>query len=142
MLKMIKNAAGDTIVEVMVALAVLCLAFALSYATANRALTDSQNSQEHMLALEYIDAQFEALPYYAGQPGVTLPLYSFYLVPILSNGSVQVDPAPGLEPGNGFSYKISLMRDINLNNTYHATITWPGLGNLGPQSEELSYRVY
>ena len=142
MLKRIKNAHGDTIVEVLVALAVLSLAFALSYATANKALTNTQNSQEHTLALEYLDAQLEALRYYASQPGNSLPNSSFYLVPNPGNGSVQVNAAPGSEPGNGFSYSITLIRDTNLSNTYHATITWPGLGNLGTQSEELSYRVY
>ena len=140
MLKLIKNAHGDTIIEVLVALAVLSLAFALSYGTASRALADTQNSQEHTLALEYLDAQFEALRYYAGHPGVVLPTNSFFLD--LTTGSVQVKPAPGTEPGSGFSYSITLALDTSQTSTYHATITWPGLGNLGPQSEELSYRVY
>ena len=143
MFKLKKHSRGDTIVEVLVALAVLSLAFVISYATANRALTDSQNSQEHTMALEYLDSQLEALRYYAGQStSASLPTTSFFLQPNLGNGTVQVEPAPGVEPGNGFSYSLSLIRDSNVQNTYHATITWPGLGSLGRQSEELSYRVY
>lgn len=142
MLKKLKDSTGDTIVEVLIALAVLSLAFVISYATANRALVDSQNAQEHTLALEYLDAQIEALRYYAGQPGQTLPSGAFYLQPDLNNGTIQVDAAPGTEPGNGFSYSISLNRNLTISNTYNAKVTWPGLGNLGQQSEELSYRLY
>ncbi|MGH7234475.1 MAG: PulJ/GspJ family protein [Candidatus Saccharimonadales bacterium] len=142
MLKRIKDSTGDTIVEVLIALAVLSLAFVISYATADRAITDSQNAQEHTLALEYLDAQIEALRYYAGQSSQGLPTSSFFLAPNASNGTVQVDPGSGQEPGNGFSYSVSLTLDQSVQNTYHANVTWPGLGGLGQQSEELSYRVY
>jgi type II secretory pathway pseudopilin PulG len=142
MLKRLKNASGDTIVEVLFALAVLSLAFVISYATANRALADSQNAQEHALALEYLDSQMEALFYYSSQPNLVLPTNNFYLQPNSVNGTIQVDPAPGQEPGNGFVYSISVFPDQKLPNTYDATISWPCLGSLGQQCEELSYRVY
>lgn len=58
---------GDTIVEVLIALAILSLAFVISYATASSALIDSQNSQEHSMALEYLDTQAELLRYSASQ---------------------------------------------------------------------------
>lgn len=58
---------GDTIVEVLIALAILSLAFVISYVTANSALIDSQNSQEHSMALEYLDTQAELLRYAASQ---------------------------------------------------------------------------
>lgn len=58
---------GDTIVEVLIALAILSLAFVISYSTANSALIDSQNSQEHSMALEYLDTQAELLRYAANQ---------------------------------------------------------------------------
>ena len=58
---------GDTIVEVLIALAILSLAFVISYSTANSALIDSQNSQEHSMALEYLDTQAELLRYAASQ---------------------------------------------------------------------------
>ncbi len=142
MLKLIKNNYGDTIVEVLISLAILSLAFAISYATANRALINTQNSQEHATALEYLDSQLEALHYYVDQAQQTPPSNSFYLQPDLINHTVQEVPGAGSEPGNGFSYSISLIRDASNSYTYHATITWPGLGSLGQQSEELSYRVY
>ncbi len=144
---------GDTIIEVLIALAVLSLAFAISYATASRALQVSQNSQEHSLALEYLDAQVEALRYVATQPQQILPIAdfihrgipsSFCLVPSLSATSTisLSSTVPCKEPGNGFDYLVEITPDPRLNYIFHFTVTWPGLGSLGPQSEELSYKVY
>ena len=61
------NKSGDTIVEVLVSLAILSLAFAISYSTASKALIVSQNSQEHSTALGYLDQQMEML-WYISQP--------------------------------------------------------------------------
>jgi type II secretory pathway pseudopilin PulG len=55
------NKAGDTIVEVMIVLAVLGLSLGISYATANLALNQSQNAQEHSTALGIITSQLELL---------------------------------------------------------------------------------
>jgi hypothetical protein len=55
----LKNSKGDTIIEVMIALAVLGLAFAISYATANHALNVSQNSNEHSKASQILNSQVE-----------------------------------------------------------------------------------
>ena len=150
------NSRGDTIVEVMIALAVLSLAFVISYATANRALTDSQNSQEHSTALEYIDGQLEALRYYSQQPGQTLSstTFAFYLKPDTSTRTVQLMPAPDTILGSGFVYSISIwppntgdptikcLNPTRIPNTYIVTVTWPGLGKLGEQCEALSDRIY
>src|ERR1019366_6517837 len=55
------NSAGDTIVEVMIVLAVLSLAFAITYATANHGLIQSRNAEEHSEALGLLDSQVELL---------------------------------------------------------------------------------
>lgn len=144
---------GDTIVEVLIALAVLSLAFAISYSTATRALQVSQNSQEHSLALEYLDSQVEALRYVATQPNQILPYTEFVhrghpapfcLVPNPppTSSIVLSSTVPCSEPGNGFNYLVEIIPDSHYNYIFHFTITWPGLGTLGQQSEELSYKVY
>lgn len=53
--------AGDTIVEVMIVLAVLSLSFGISYATANKGLNQSINAQQHSQALGYLNSQVEDL---------------------------------------------------------------------------------
>ncbi len=52
---------GDTIVEVMVVLAVLGLAIGIAYATANRSLLNARQAQESSNATEIAQSQVEAL---------------------------------------------------------------------------------
>ncbi len=67
MLKKIKmlDAKGDTIVEVMVVLAVLGLAISVSYATANRSLLNTRQAEENAQATAFAQSQIEALRYLA-----------------------------------------------------------------------------
>ncbi|MCL4358170.1 hypothetical protein M1512_04780 [Patescibacteria group bacterium] len=141
---------GDTIVEVLIALAVLSLAFAISYATASRALQVSQNSQEHSQALEYLDAQVEALRYVTTQPDQILPPTDFvhgsqpfcFVTSSPTSGIALSHTVPCKEPGNGFNYLVEITPDPTFNYIFHFTIIWPGLGSLGQQKEQLSYKVY
>lgn len=152
------NTRGDTIVEVMISLAVLGLAFAISYSTAQSTLNDIQDSQEHSTALEHIESQVESLRYIANQPptpGVSLSQYAFCITP--SNppgGGLTVTQftvnSPGQNPHNypaqcqihqsGFIYYEAIIPTTT--NNFNITIWWPGIGTLGNQSEELSYRIY
>jgi type II secretory pathway pseudopilin PulG len=57
----IKNQRGDTIVEVLVAIAVVSLVLASSYAITNRNVLTSQDTQEHSQALQIAQQQVELL---------------------------------------------------------------------------------
>ncbi len=52
---------GDTIVEVMIALAILGLAIGISYATANRSLLAAREAQENTIATGLVESQIEIL---------------------------------------------------------------------------------
>ena len=56
-----RRQAGDTIVEVMIVLAVLGLAIGVSYATANRSLLNARQAQENSIATELAQSQVEAI---------------------------------------------------------------------------------
>jgi prepilin-type N-terminal cleavage/methylation domain-containing protein len=56
---------GDTIVEVLVVLAVLGLAIGISFATANRSLLATRAAQENSQATSYLQSQVEELRYLA-----------------------------------------------------------------------------
>src|ERR1700683_2675070 len=56
---------GDTIVEVMVVLAVLGLAIGISYSTANRSLLDTDQAEENSQATEYAQGEVEDIRYLA-----------------------------------------------------------------------------
>ena len=168
MLKKIENR-GDTIVEVLIALAVLSLAFAISYSTANAALIQSQNAQEHSLALEYLDSQIEELRYAAYNPSLNIVptnefnetttnntsfcLYTNSHTNKLQSSSTftysESESVFMLHPhcnvsGGSFHYHIAITPNINVNqqSTFNVSVWWNGLGSLGKQSEQLSYRVY
>lgn len=53
------NSRGDTIVEVLIVLAVLGLAIAIAYATANRSLLNARQAQENSAGTQIAQAQLE-----------------------------------------------------------------------------------
>lgn len=61
------NQIGDTIVEVMIAIAVIGMVLGVSYATAARALRAGRAAQEQTEALKLAESQVEKLKYLAGQ---------------------------------------------------------------------------
>jgi prepilin-type N-terminal cleavage/methylation domain-containing protein len=60
---------GDTIVEVIVVLAVLGLAVSISYATANRSLLATRQAEESSQATALLQSQLETLQAYSGITG-------------------------------------------------------------------------
>ncbi len=60
-LKTALDSRGDTIVEVMIVLAVLSLAISISYATADRSLLNARQAQENSIATELAQGQVEEL---------------------------------------------------------------------------------
>ena len=61
--------AGDTLVEVMIAIAIISSVISMSYATASRALRVGQQAQDRTEALKLVESQIETLKASAG----TLP---------------------------------------------------------------------
>lgn len=60
-----QNQRGDTIIEVMLAIAVVSMVLAASYKIANRALLTGRYAQEQTEALKYAESQLEKLKYKA-----------------------------------------------------------------------------
>ena len=142
---------GDTIVEVLVVLAVLGLALATSSAIANKGLQQSRNAQEHSEALGIIDSQVELL-HAAIDNGVSLPGAGTPFCMKSDTGSViPFPPSPdlntlnntnypaGCTPDPGSFYYKSIVGDGTGN--YEFKVLWDGIGSLGPQKETISYRI-
>lgn len=81
------NQRGDTIIEVMIVLAVLGLALSISYATANRSLLNTRQAQENSEATSLVQSQVEALRYIARDTGSNV---FTTLAPFCVNSSFQV----------------------------------------------------
>lgn len=134
---------GDTIIEVMIALAVLGLAFAISYATANRSLQTARNAEEHSEALQYVDSQLELMR----RDGADSALYQ-------QNAQQCMDPATDQPVSdsqavctiNGlyhisFSYTPKPLNGVD-QDVFSVKVTWEGIGDFGPQQESLNYKLH
>jgi type II secretory pathway pseudopilin PulG len=76
-MKLIKNRRGDTIVEVLVAVAVVGFMLSISYRLANRSLQASRSAQERSEALKLAEQQLERLKAVASKaPNADLDVYA------------------------------------------------------------------
>lgn len=163
------NQAGDTIVEVLIVLAVLGLAFSVSYATANRGLAQSRNAEEHSEALGVLNSQVElvrtalakqvTLPVDATPPAGNTSLnfcmssasnppavvgFGSYTVPNTAAADAAIDNTPPqpVYPAacvRGL-YHTSIVYDSGTG-SYDFRVRWDGVGKLGRQQEEFNYKI-
>lgn len=154
----IKNSSGDTIVEVLIVLAVLSLAFAISYTTASRALNGSRNAQEHSETQNTLNSQIEQLRS-AYSSGATVPEGPPFC---MKDGAVVNFPTGSSIPASAsldtFTTPSAYPTDC-VNGFYHYSIVytgatptekgyfdvrvrWDGPGSTGRQQVQTSYKTY
>lgn len=120
----VRNAqGGDTIVEVLIVLAVLGMALGVSYATANHSLLNARQAQEHSEALEIIQAQIELLRTAPrNYPAIfdTTPTNppNIHAYGFCMNGTAVVD----LTASNLYNYSVYPNPPCVINNLYHVSI--------------------
>jgi prepilin-type N-terminal cleavage/methylation domain-containing protein len=91
---------GDTIIEVMIVLAVLGLAISIAYATANRSLMDARQAQENGEATSLVQSQIEQLRGLASKyPSLDVFRTDVYFFCINENGTMNVT---NFSPGTDF----------------------------------------
>ncbi|MGH7195196.1 MAG: type IV pilus modification PilV family protein [Candidatus Saccharimonadales bacterium] len=157
--------AGDTIVEVLIATAILGLILAGAYATSNRSLNSERDAQEHTQALTIAQSQIESLrsagSLQSGPAGaVTATCFdasgqplSFAHCLIASDQSNVVATCPSATP---YCYKITdspvpssaaILNPANISTspkvtaiTYQVIITWPSITG-GQNYTQLYYRT-
>jgi prepilin-type N-terminal cleavage/methylation domain-containing protein len=122
---------GDTIVEVLVAIAIVSSVLAGAYASANRSSKVTRTAQERGEALKLAESQIEQVKI-ALDSGVTLPTNFCFN----AAGGVQT-PAPCII--GTIVYEQSITR---AGNDYTVTINWDALtGSNSENSLQLDYRV-
>lgn len=159
------DVSGDTIVEVMVVLAVLGLAIGISFATANRSLLDTSQAEENSQATAYAQSEVEDLRYLAptssstnsGQNPTTNifnPSGAFCIVtptavaPIITAtaNNCRFGTTPYVVVIYNCDHYIGAASDCNTINqtsdTFVVQATWPDLLGEGTDSATLSYRVH
>lgn len=149
----LSGARGDTIVEVMVVLAVLGLAIGISYATANRSLLDARQAQENAQATELAQAQIEALRTLGSAANAAVPATNIFRAgPYCtyydaSSNSYKVKFPIGSPPAavcTSGLYNISVTGPPSplTGGTFTVTVTWPDVEGQGNDTVTLVYRLY
>lgn len=141
------NSIGDTIVEVMIVLAVLGMAISVSYATANRSLLDTRQAQENAEAAQYIQAQLEALRSLTSATVTPNPFNTSagWAFCITQTAPYTVVPLPDPRCTQGlYSIKITYT-SLGLSavgGTFQVQSTWADVEGQGNDTATLVYRLY
>jgi prepilin-type N-terminal cleavage/methylation domain-containing protein len=138
---------GDTIVEVLIAIAILSTILVGAYVTANRSLTTERNAQEHTQALTIAQGQVEDL-YSSGSlsssdncfgPDTGIPVSTICEVPYNNQDSSATSTCPATV---AYCYQIidSEISPVGTKPvTYEVKVNWDALGG-GKNSVQLYYR--
>lgn len=153
-MKLLRSNRGDTIVEVLISMAIASFVLGGAYALVNRTLANSQQAQEHSEALKIAEGQLEQLK--GKQPtlvGTNVFCYSKddnSLVPFPGALSVPATEADYEDPckaiGIAGYYRVAVLYNRNdasnpYDDLYTAYVRWPGPTG-GNDEVSLSYRVH
>lgn len=140
--------AGDTIAEVLIAIAVVSLVLVAAFAVVSRTAKNTRQTQEHSEALKYLEGQMEQLKARATTDAATLFAYSasqtfcFNTSGALSNVAGTADSdydAAGCTAGDPPRYHLGIMQSTP--NTFTATAVWDG--PLGTKDQvSIIYKAY
>lgn len=159
MKKIAANQLGDTIIEVMVVLAVLGLAISISYATANRSLLNARQAQENTQAAGLVQTQVENLRLLVANstPDNTDPATNIFLAPAPFCITNPTSPTPMNPPAScsftPISYQVLIYNCDKLptigpcNNAsgpdvFAIEAVWPDVLGQGNDSVTINYRLH
>ena len=146
---------GDTIVEVLVAIAVISAVVGTAYAITNRSVQTNQTSQERGQATKEAEAQLETLKLWVGDPAKRSQVFleeKFCFAPNSSTSQMEVVsfPAPTPVPTNnntdypaecrkGF-YNIGFLHETGTE-LFTIYVTWDGPKGTR-ENLSMAYKVY
>jgi prepilin-type N-terminal cleavage/methylation domain-containing protein len=143
---------GDTLIEVMISMAIVSLILGGAFATTRRSQTAVRNSQEHAEALKLIESQFEQLRANAVSPspqvftqGVPFCMYgNAPISSVVPPGSLDcVQDSSGAPTTKQPAYQMSVTR-ASSNGGYLFTVqaSWASATGKGQSGESMVYRLY
>lgn len=143
---------GDTLVEVLIAIAVVSLILGGAYVTTNRSLQATRAAQERAIALKLAESQIERLKaQMSSSTGsvaiLAIPETSDFCISYASNGPVTLPNAAcildtsGAAAGAGVepAFRMAIRRT---GFTFVLTETWYNVSGRNTDKLELRYRVY
>lgn len=134
---------GDTIVEVLIALAILGFALTTSYSIMNQSLVTARNAQEHSEALEYLNSQVELVRAASSQPVLFTQATPFCMLGTVIKPATDPVCLVGMESRYAMDIERTTTKVYGEDQPiFTFSIKWDGPGSKGPQSEVLSYKIY
>lgn len=143
-----RQSRGDTIVEVMVAIAVVALVLGGAYVTTNRSLMATRAAQERATALKLAESQVEQLkglaesdPAVLFGPGAPSPfcVSSATGLPAAANSTACAVDGNGSPTSSEPVYRLSIAR---AGSNFTLTATWFNVNGSSTENLQLRYRVY
>lgn len=138
------NQGGDTIVEVLMAIAIVSLVLGGAYVTTNKSLRATRDAQEHTNALKLIEGQVEQIKSVAASDPDAL----FATTGSFCINAGAITPASSNvcrlnSSGNPTTtppiYNLSIVRSGNL---FTASVAWDSVMGTGTAREQMVYRIY
>ncbi len=141
---------GDTLVEVMLATAVIGLVIGSSYATATKALRTGRFAQEQTEALKIAESEVEKLKYIASlgtSATASQNIFPSAPAPFCIDDTFQVQPITNLSACAGlnglYSQQISYTAvSIGATDTFTVAVTWTQQGSGNQGNVQIAYRLH
>jgi type II secretory pathway pseudopilin PulG len=143
---------GDTIVEVMIVLAILGLSIGICYATANRSLLNARQAQENSIATEIAQSQVETIRALAAAnnpsdnvfqsgPFCTYLVSGDYhvMAPTTNPDGTYKAECTGAGPNSIFQTAVTY---DSSKDTFTVVVTWPDVLGEGNDTVTQNYRTY
>jgi len=138
---------GDTIVEVLIAMAVISLVLGGAYASSRQSFTGNEQSVERLEAAKFTEQQVERLKAKAKSPDAGNPVTGIFHADSKKIFCLDADLVPkditdnACEEGTNDRYRLQITRGDD-NRTFTMHTEWEKAGGGGNDSLEIVYRVY
>jgi len=126
-LKHLKDQRGDTIVEVMISIAVVSLVLVAGYVTTTRSVNGMEDTEEHSEALQLAQTQLEYLHNTTALPANNKCFDNKGV--IVGGNSCLVNSSGGAAAGGQLQFDINITQ-VNTQ-TFAVAVTWPSIDNPG-----------
>lgn len=142
---------GDTIVEVLIAIAVVSLILGGAYITTNRSLIATRTAEERSVALKLVESQLEQLKGFAkNNPQALFDNALTYAFCIDNSGQIVAATTPGCQVNGGGEpvgqqvqprFRLSIQRATD-NSTFTVTNQWDNVRGQGADNITMVYRIH
>lgn len=143
------SSTGDTIIEVLLAIAFVSAVMGAAFVSANRSLNGTRVSQERGEALKLAQAQADMLNAAAKDPSKTAAIFNAPLMMTFHFNEGSPDP---LQPvsgsrlqgpaGDTSRYTVRIERNPTNPNEFRSLVTWRTIGSGTQEESFIRYRVY